>query len=213
MADTLTLADQFSLYQYRPRQRPRKGNGSNSPAPSLKDCDHLSFSVAIDVVILVLVLGACGFLFTPYVKFVAAEAAEVVPAALFLIGEVVIQAPVAYAGATVFMFVAVLASYEIWLYLNRKCDNPNCRGLRNAVALDIQLETEECVKLSGAKELAPWNGEGGIGLKHEQKELEAELRKMAPPNGRTVLIFRAPCGCPAARFEVSGCKKTRKSKK
>ncbi|KAG0555243.1 hypothetical protein M758_12G157700 [Ceratodon purpureus] len=211
MANTLTLTDP---YQYRPnKQRMRKGssNGSsNSSSNPLTYCDELSSSAAIDIVILILVLGACGFLFTPYFTFIAAEAAEVVPAALVLIGEVVLQAPVAYASATVFTFVAVLASFEIYQYVNRKCDNPNCRGLRKAMELDIQLETEDCVKLSSGREL-PWNG--GVELGHEQKELEAELRRMAPPNGRAVLIFRNPCGCPAARFEASGSKKARRSKK
>jgi len=52
-------------------------------------------------------------------------------------------------------------------------------------------------------------------LGDEQRELEAEaeLRKMAPPNGRTVLIFRAPCGCPKGRMEVWGAKKVRRIKK
>jgi hypothetical protein len=42
------------------------------------------------------------------------------------------------------------------------------------------------------------------GLADEHRELEAVLRKMTPPNGRTVLIFRAPCGCPKDRMEVWG---------
>lgn len=211
MASTLTLTDP---YQYRPKQqRARKGsNASSSPSGNaLTQCDEFPSSAAIDIVILVLVLGACGFLFTPYFTFIAAEAAEVVPAALILIGEVVLQAPVAYASATLFTFVAVLASFEIYQYVNRKCDNPNCRGLRKAMELDIQLETEDCVKSSGGGLELPWNG--GVELGHEQKELEAELRRMAPPNGRAVLIFRNPCGCPAARFEASGSKKARRSKK
>ena len=218
MANTLTLTDP---YQYRSKQqqqhhqqRVRKGTGTSNPAAAttLTHCEELTSSVAIDIVILIIVLGACGFLFTPYFTFIAAEAAEVVPAALILIGEVVLQAPVAYASATLLTFVTVLASFEIYHYMNRKCDNPNCRGLRKAMELDIQLETEDCVKSAAADgHERPWNG--GVELGHEQKELEAELRRMAPPNGRAVLIFRNPCGCPAARFEASGSKKARRTKK
>lgn len=214
MANTLTLTDPC---QYRPKGQQGQGQGRGGRKGSgnalATHCEELSSSAAIDIVILIMVLGACGFLFTPYFTFIAAEAAEVVPAALILIGEVVLQAPVAYASATVLTFVAVLASFEIYQYVNRKCDNPNCRGLRKAMELDIQLETEDCVKegrAAGGKEV-PWNG--GVELGHEQKELEAELRRMAPPNGRAVLIFRNPCGCPAARFEASGSKKARRSKK
>ncbi|CBI22233.3 unnamed protein product, partial [Vitis vinifera] len=45
------------------------------------------------------------------------------------------------------------------------------------------------------------------------RELEAELKKMAPPNGRAVLVFRARCGCSVGRMEVPGPKKLRKFKK
>jgi hypothetical protein len=47
----------------------------------------------------------------------------------------------------------------------------------------------------------------------EQWELEAELRKMAPPSGHTVLSFRVPCGCPKGRMEVWGAKMVRRIKK
>jgi len=85
------------------------------------------------------------------------------------------------------------------------------------VEYDIQLETEECVR--GLLPLAHGVGGGAAamwpvaGLGDEHRELEAVLRKMAPPNGRTVLIFRAPCGCPKERVEVWGVKKVRRMKK
>lgn len=77
---------------------------------------------------------------------------------------------------------------------------------------DIQLETEECVK-----HLKPLPRElieaHTVELSTDHKELEAELRKMAPLNGRTVLIFRSPCGCPKGRMEVWGPRKVRRVKK
>ncbi|CAN6864968.1 unnamed protein product [Brassica oleracea] len=44
-------------------------------------------------------------------------------------------------------------------------------------------------------------------------ELEAELKKMAPINGRAVLVFREKCGCSVGRLEVPGPKQQRKIKK
>ena len=42
------------------------------------------------------------------------------------------------------------------------------------------------------------------------KELQIVLKKMAPLNGRILLVFRPACGCPAERFEVRGAKKVRR---
>jgi hypothetical protein len=36
------------------------------------------------------------------------------------------------------------------------------------------------------------------------RELEAELQRIAPPNGQPILNLCAPCGCPLARLEVWG---------
>lgn len=90
----------------------------------------------------------------------------------------------------------------------QRCGKPNCKGLRKAVEFDIQLETEECVKSSNNK-----RGMFELPRVHH-RELEAELKKMAPPNGRAVLVFRARCGCSVRRLVVSGPKKQqRKIKK
>jgi len=90
----------------------------------------------------------------------------------------------------------------------QRCGKPNCKGLRKAVEFDIQLETEECVKSSSNK-----RGMFELPRVHH-RELEAELKKMAPPNGRAVLVFRARCGCSVRRLVVSGPKKQqRKIKK
>jgi hypothetical protein len=92
-----------------------------------------------------------------------------------------------------------------------RCGRPRCRGLRNAVEYNIQLETEECVR--GRLPLAHGVGGGAaatwrvLGTSTGSLNLEAVLGKMAPPNGRTVLIFRVPCGCPKERMEVWGAKK------
>jgi hypothetical protein len=71
--------------------------------------------------------------------------------------------------------------------------------------LDIQLETEQCVRTLSTPivDELPWNG--SVELGQDPKELEAELRRIAPPpNGRAILNFRAPCGCPLASLQAWG---------
>lgn len=209
MTSSLPLADQLRHHnssQYRLRRLPASPSSTAAPL-----CDQ-STAAAFDVIMLLLVLGSMGFLFTPYFKYVCHEFSELLPATFLMIGEVVYQAPVAYAAGALLMFISVIGAWEIYQYKCRKCDNPDCRGLRKAMELDIQLETEQCVKSAPViTDGLSWKG--GVDLGHEQKELEAELRRMAPPNGRAILIFRAPCGCPAARFEAWGSKKARRTKK
>ncbi|XP_077241189.1 uncharacterized protein At5g19025-like [Tasmannia lanceolata] len=174
-------------------------------------CDHSPFA-AIDIVILLLVLGALGVLTVPYFKFIFHEVLELLPAAFVLIGDVIYHAPVAYAVGLVLMFVSVFASWEIFHHQYRKCGNPYCKGLRKAVEFDIQLESEECVKYMPPMPTDAY-GARPLELGQDHKELEAELKKMAPLNGRTVLIFRKPCGCPIGRMEVWGPQKIRRIKK
>ncbi|GLJ50352.1 hypothetical protein SUGI_1072870 [Cryptomeria japonica] len=215
MANSMTLTEQVAYHRqnnHNNRNRKQQNNlGTSGLNLSHALCEQSSTAV-VDIVILLLVLGACGFLFTPYFKYVCREAAEILPATFLLIGEVIYNAPIAYASGAILMFLLVIGAWEIYQYKSRKCENPHCRGLRKAVEFDIQLESEECVKalLSSPEDSV---GSGPLELGQDHKELEAELRRMAPPNGRAVLIFRAPCGCPAGRMEVWGPKKLRKSKK
>ncbi|KAL2609673.1 hypothetical protein R1flu_028246 [Riccia fluitans] len=199
MANSLSLADgnlQHRHHKHSPNHR------SKEHSPPL--CDQSS-AAAVDIIILVLVLGACGFLFTPYFKYVAYEAAEVLPVTFLILGEVVYQAPVAYAAGAIIMFISLIGAWEFYQYKSRRCDNPHCRGLRKAMELDIQLQTEQCIKSGPSVAVSgelPWKE--GIEIGQDQKELEAELRRMAPPNGRAVLIFRAPCGCDGSARKALG---------
>jgi hypothetical protein len=69
--------------------------------------------------------------------------------------------------------------------------------------LDIQLKTEQCVRTLSTPivDELPWNG-SVVELGQDSKE--AELQRIAPPNGRAILNFHAPCGCPLARLEAWG---------
>ncbi|KAL3699122.1 hypothetical protein R1sor_017144 [Riccia sorocarpa] len=208
MANSLSLTD-GNLHHKHQKHSPNHRSKEHSPPL----CDQSS-AAAVDIIILLLVLGACGFLFTPYFKYVAQEAAEVLPVTFLILGEVVYQAPVAYAAGAIIMFVSLIGAWEFYQYKSRRCDNPHCRGLRKAMELDIQLQTEQCIKSGPSVSVGELPWKEGIEIGQDQKELEAELRRMAPPNGRAVLIFRAPCGCPAAAFEAWGSsKKGRRTKK
>lgn len=83
---------------------------------------------------------------------------------------------------------------------------------------DLQIQTEETLRKrgsgSGSGEIIdklPWKG--GSEGNPDYECLRAELRKMAPPNGRAVLLFRSPCGCPIAKLEGWGSKKARRHKR
>ncbi|KAG8068258.1 hypothetical protein GUJ93_ZPchr0005g14948 [Zizania palustris] len=175
-------------------------------------CDH-SPMAAVDAAALLAVVGALGFLVTPYVRMLAAEVGEMVadPAVSYL--------PFAVGAGAAIAAVAGLVAWDAVGHRARRCGKPRCRGLRKAVEFDIQLETEECVRGQqqllprGRAELLAAAGARPVQLGDAHRELETELRKMAPPNGRTVLIFRAPCGCPKGRMEVWGAKKVRRIKK
>lgn len=177
-------------------------------------CEHSPFA-AFDVLLLLMILGSLGFLAAPYFMFVVHRVSEAIPPVLELFAEVIREAPLAYGIGLMIAFLIVISGIAVWEFLemqSRKCGNANCKGLRKAVEFDIQLESEECVKFSPPA-LTKGYGVKPLELGEDHKELEAELKRMAPVNGRTVLIFRAPCGCPLGRLEVWGPKKVRKIKK
>ncbi|KAG6513555.1 hypothetical protein ZIOFF_023887 [Zingiber officinale] len=174
-------------------------------------CEHSEFA-AIDFVLLVLVLIALVVLAVPYFKFIFRESYELLPVAIEVISEVMYQASIAYAVGLIFIFATAVVAWELLSYQARKCGNPYCKGLRKAVEFDIQLESEECVKYLPRFPKDAF-GTRSVDLGQDHKELEAELKKMAPLNGRTVLTFRSPCGCPLGRMEVWGAKRARRIKK
>ncbi|KAA8530377.1 hypothetical protein F0562_005086 [Nyssa sinensis] len=189
------------------QRKPKAPNSLNHL--SIPAC-RKSRSAVIDVVILIAVIGACGFLVFPYIKLLSYEIVKIVGTITYVVKQEVLQAPMIYGCLGLSILFAVIAGMAITVCTIRKCGKPGCRGLRKAAEFDIQLETQECVKNSS--NLA----KGGVrkGLfelpRDHHRELEAELKKMAPPNGRAVLVFRARCGCSVGRMEVPGPKKARK---
>ncbi|XP_047958546.1 uncharacterized protein At5g19025-like [Salvia hispanica] len=192
---------------FTPRRRPDSLN------PFSNEFCHRSPLAAVDLVILVLVIVSSAFLILPYMKLFFCE---LLPAAHAAMVDLILEEPLPYVVGFATVVVGVIVALLIDLRM-RKCGNPKCKGLRRAVEYDIQLETEACVKHSPpplhADAYRQINGLRELELGEDRKELEAELKKMAPVNGRTVLIFRAPCGCPLGRMEVWGHKKVRRIKK
>ncbi|KAL5227707.1 hypothetical protein ABZP36_015972 [Zizania latifolia] len=216
MAECRSLIEFLRAFEHHRRaadsaacSRSRRASSPSSRGSLTALCDH-SLMAVVDALVLLAVLAALGFLVVPYAKVVLLEMGALLhPAASCL-------SVAAFAGAAVAVATAVLA-WEMVGYHARKCGKPRCRGLKKAVEFDIQLETEECVRGRPApaarSALLAAAGARPVELGDAHRELETELRKMAPPNGRTVLIFRAPCGCPKSRMEVWGAKKVRRIKK
>ncbi|KAG0469085.1 hypothetical protein HPP92_018413 [Vanilla planifolia] len=174
-------------------------------------CEQSPFA-AMDVFVLLLVLGSVAVLTVPCLKLIYEEASEIFPVAVDLMGELVCPTLAAYATGLLLLLLSGAALWEVIHHQFRKCGNPRCRGLRKAVEFDIQLESEECVKYMPPMPRDAF-GSKPLVLGQDHKELEAELKKMAPLNGRTVLIFRSPCGCPTGRMEVWGQKKVKRIRK
>ncbi|XP_059670351.1 uncharacterized protein At5g19025-like [Cornus florida] len=189
------------------KKSPNSPNHLNIPA-----CER-SRSAVVDVVILIAVIGACGFLLFPYIMLVFYKTAEIVGEIVYVVQDEILRAPMIFGCLGLSILFAVIAVLAITVCTSRKCGKPGCPGLRKAAEFDIQLETQECVKSSNN---LPKDGvkKGLFELPRDHhRELEAELKKMAPPNGRAVLVFRARCGCSVGKMEVPGPKKSRKVKK
>ncbi|CAK9162922.1 unnamed protein product [Ilex paraguariensis] len=187
---------------------------SNSPNHlSIPSCRQ-SRSAVIDVIIFIAVIGACGFLLYPSMKLVLFETVEIVEVIVYVVKDEIFQAPMIYGCLGLSIFCAVVAVFAVTVCTTGKCGKSGCRGLQKAAEFDIQLETEECVKSNPNTLARDGLKKGLFELPRDyHRELEAELKKLAPPNGRAVLIFRARCGCSVGRMEVPGPKKLRKVKK
>ncbi|XP_058736408.1 uncharacterized protein At5g19025-like [Vicia villosa] len=213
---SISPVDQSSSSMANSLDFPKSRNRKTLNSLQIPPCERSrSRSAVIDVVIFIAVITALGFLVFPYIQFVMSESFKICCLIVDLVREEVSVAPVIYVSIGVSASCAVCATWFFVSYISRKCGNPNCKGLKNAAEFDIQLETEDCVKNSSSL------GKDGGGVKKglfkipcdHHRELEVELKKMAPINGRAVLVLRGKCGCSVGRLEVPGPKKNRKIKK
>lgn len=212
-APTLIMSNSSDSQPKSRNSRKYQSSSSSPTCPKFPVCDG-SQSAAIDVVILIAVITACGFLFFPYAKLITLKSVEIFSDVSVLVKQEIQQNPIVYGSLALSIFCAGISTWLVVLLCTmQRCGKPNCKGLRKAVEFDIQLETEDCLKSSNNN-----NGKSKRGMMElprvHHRELEAELKKMAPPNGRAVLVFRARCGCSVRRLVVSGPKKQlRKIKK
>ncbi|KAG2300152.1 hypothetical protein Bca52824_036624 [Brassica carinata] len=207
---------------------------SSSAASSLHPCNH-SPSATLDLLILILVLFSGAFLASSCFSYlihslsllsshfpsIALSLSSLLPLIFLFSDDHDTDDEDDHGGISPasFLFVfAVFAASVAFLDLccgsrSRKCRNPKCRGLKKAMEFDLQLQTEESVRTGSAgKEIdrLPWKG--GSESNPDYECLRAELRKMAPVNGRAVLLFRSRCGCPVAKLEGRGPKRSRRHK-
>uniref|UniRef100_A0A1J3D0R6 60S ribosomal protein L34 n=1 Tax=Noccaea caerulescens TaxID=107243 RepID=A0A1J3D0R6_NOCCA len=225
-APTLIMSNS-SDSQPKSRNSRKSHTSSSSSSSSSPTCSKFpvcdgSQSAAIDVIILIAVITACGFLFFPYAKLITLKSVEIFSDVSVLVKQEIQQNPIVYGSLALSIFCAGISTWLVVLLCTmQRCGKPNCKGLRKAVEFDIQLETEDCLKSSNNNNNnnnGRSNGRSKRGMMElprvHHRELEAELKKMAPPNGRAVLVFRARCGCSVRRLVVSGPKKQqRKIKK
>ncbi|KAL2532086.1 Ribosomal protein L34e superfamily protein [Abeliophyllum distichum] len=192
---------------YKNKKTSNSQNQMNIPA-----CER-SRSALIDVIILIAVIGACGVLFYPSVSLLVRKTVELGEEVVDVVREEIVDSPIVFGCLGLSILFAAITLVTIAVCIDRRCGKRGCKGLRKAAEFDLQLETEEGVKKSN---YVATNGlkKGLFELPRDHhRELEAELKKMAPPKGRAVLVFRARCGCSVGRMEVPGPKKSRKVKK
>lgn len=171
-------------------------------------------SLALDLLIFILAVISATFLIYSYFSYFS-YVFKTLPVSFpsFSLGSAVsllytdLQTqPFVYISSLVLAFVFVLICFEICFGRSyRKCGKAGCKGLRITKEFDVLLQGKECFKsweynnvVRAVNEL-PWKSD--IEGHPFYNRLLAELKKMAPPSGRAVLIFRSKCGCPIAKIE------------
>ncbi|CAL5337750.1 unnamed protein product [Camellia sinensis] len=176
-----------------------------------------SATLDILILILILILGLFSgtFLITSYFSYIFQSLSLLLPPLSHSSPSSSSSAVIYLIGFLLF-FILVFVFFEICCgYRSRTCENPRCKALKKAMEFDLQLQAEECLRsaATAVREIdeLPWKG--GSEGNPDYECLRAELRKMAPPNGRAVLLFRARCGYPIAKLKDWGAKRGRPHKK
>ncbi|KAI3715395.1 hypothetical protein L6452_22377 [Arctium lappa] len=196
-------------------RKPSSSSSNHNPNPNTctSSCSHHSPSATLDILILILVLFSGAFLVSSYFSYIFHSLSLILPPISL---SILIDISSLYLIGFFFFFVLSIIGLEICCgNRSRKCGKKGCKGLKKAMEFDLQLQTEEILR-SGAKgvkemEELPWKG--GSETNPDYECLRTELRKMAPMNGRAVLLFRSKCGCPVAKLEGWGPKRGRRNKK
>uniref|UniRef100_A0A7N1A0M6 Ribosomal protein L34e superfamily protein n=1 Tax=Kalanchoe fedtschenkoi TaxID=63787 RepID=A0A7N1A0M6_KALFE len=188
--------------------KPKKHPPAN-PNPT---CKH-SPSATLDILVLILVLFSGAFLLTSSASYLVTSALLLLPT--IDLAALLQDPPLPHAVALFVALATLSLAIAFWCRCRTsRCSKQGCKGLKKAVEFDLQLQTEECLRSAVNREMIdklPW--EGGTEDNPDYEPLRSEMRKIAPPNGRAVLLFRAKCGCPMAKLEVWGTKRGRRHKK
>ncbi|KAI3979879.1 hypothetical protein MKX01_042533 [Papaver californicum] len=122
-------------------------NSSSSSSSSALLCKHSS-SATLDILILILVLSSCTFLITSYFSYILTSLSKIIPFSSQI--DSFKQSPFPYVLGFLIFFTVSVVLVEICFnsFTSRKCDNPNCKGLKKAMEFDIQLQTEDSLKKS-----------------------------------------------------------------
>ncbi|KAL9262732.1 hypothetical protein AKJ16_DCAP02554 [Drosera capensis] len=165
----------------------------------------LTPTATLDLLIFLLVLFSGTFLLSSYFSYIFRSLSLLLPPLL----------PHHHLLIVVAVAVTVVLAIAICAGKGTRCGDPRCKGMKKAMEFDLQIQTEESLKRGGAEcevvDRLPWKG--GSEGNPDYECLRAELRRMAPVNGRAVLLFRARCGCPVAKLIGLGPKKGRRLKR
>ncbi|KAG4960173.1 hypothetical protein AAZX31_13G191400 [Glycine max] len=168
----------------------------NNTNNNVCNCKH-SPSATLDLLILLLVLFSGAFLLSSYLCYIFNSLSLLLP-----------SLPLSYLLPFLLFFSLSLAAFFCGSR-SRRCQRQGCKGLKKAMEFDLQIQ--RFGSSSAEIDKLPWKG--GTEANPDYDCLRSELRKMAPPNGRALLLFRAPCGCPVAKLEASGPKKGKRHKR
>ncbi|KAI3803241.1 hypothetical protein L1987_31390 [Smallanthus sonchifolius] len=186
---------------------------SSNPNNSTTTCSHHSPSATLDILILILVLFSGAFLVSSYFSYIFHSLSLILPPISLSI--LIDYSSLNLIGFFLFFVLSIIGLEICCGNRSRKCGKKGCKGLKKAMEFDLQLQTEEILRsgAKGVKEMndLPWKG--GSESNPDYECLRTELRKMAPMNGRAVLLFRSKCGCPVAKLEGWGPKRGRRNKK
>ncbi|RWR93698.1 Ribosomal protein L34e superfamily protein [Cinnamomum micranthum f. kanehirae] len=195
-----------------PSSKPRKSSQNPNPNSQTSSSSSFSFlckehpspSATLDLLILLLVLFSSLFLISSILSYLSISLSLLLP-----------SLNLSFLAFFLLLSLASFAAAEFCCGARgRRCRNPRCQGLKKATEFDVQLQTEECLRVEESKKEIddlPWKG--GSEGNPDYQCLIKELRRLAPANGRAVLLFRAKCGCAVAKLEAWGPKRGRRQRR
>ncbi|KAI4364401.1 hypothetical protein MLD38_020497 [Melastoma candidum] len=204
-----------------PKSTPSNPTCATACSSSAGTCKHSM----VDLLFLLLLLLSSSFLITSVLSYISRSLSLLFPSFLPSFSSLPLFLSLPLSPFFFFSFLAFFpliaaASSRLLSFprSRRRCHRPSCKALKRALEFDLQLQSEDQLRTGKgpveAVERLPWKG--GSENNPDYECLRAELRRMAPVNGRAVLLFREKCGCPVAKLVGWGPRKGpggKKSKK